>query len=56
MLFRPAEKGQNLQADVCAYAVDLGFRDHILRAQSSDQGIVLAGGDASHVGLHHHGI
>jgi len=55
-LQRPAEERLHLQVDVGADAAHLGFRDPALAAQSSHQGIDLAGGDASDVGLHHHRI
>jgi hypothetical protein len=52
----PAEERLHLHVDVRADAAHLGFRDPALAAQSRHQGIDLAGGDASHVGLHHHGV
>ena len=55
-LQRPVEKGLHLHVDVSADAADLGFGDPALAAESSHQGIDLAGGDAGHVGLHHHGV
>jgi hypothetical protein len=55
-LQRPAEEGLHLDVDVGADAAHLGFGDPALAAESGDQGIDLAGGDAGHIGLHHDGV
>jgi len=52
----PAEKRLHLDVDVSANAADLGFGDPALGAESGDQGVDLAGGDAGDIGLHHHGV
>ena len=55
-LKRPVQEGLHLQVDLSADTAHLGFRDPALAAESSHQGINLAGGDAGDIGLHHDGV
>ena len=56
LLQRPAQEGLHLLVDLLADATDLGLGDAALGTQSSHQGVDLAGGDATDVGLHDHGV
>ncbi len=55
-LQRPVQEGLHLQVDLSADAAHLGFGDPALGAETGDQGIDLAGGDAGDIGLHHDGV
>jgi len=55
-LKRSVQEGLHLQIDLSADTAHLGFRDPALGAESGDQGIDLARGDAGDIGLHHDGV
>jgi hypothetical protein len=53
---RPAQEGLHLLIETLADAADLRFGDAAGPAQRFHQGVDLPGGDATGVGLHHHGV
>ena len=56
MVQRPAQKGFHLLVQALADAAHLRFGDAARPALRLDQGVDLAGGDPTGVGLHHHGV